>query len=136
MVQTKRRSCVDLPQSYCRWAPGNEVSLISGQEECLTEFHSAGFVPFTGPAYSIGARSSTRSVLIIHRGRSRRWEIVFSQLIEESDSPSSEVASCFTDDLVATKNAAIRWLRNEAIEDVQKGLSGNIIGSPSWVKGR
>lgn len=127
---------MDLPQCYCRWSPANEASLLSGQEECLTDFHSAGFVPFTGPAYSIGARSNTRSVLIIHRGRGRRWEIVFSDLIEEPDSPSSEVASCFTDDLVATKNAAIRWLRSETIEDVLKGLSANIIESPSWAKGR
>lgn len=68
----------------------------------------AGFVAFTGPSGLCGGKSDTRSIVAIHRGQGRKWELVF----RESE---SDIVTTTTTDLGDATDAVLSWLRGKSL---------------------
>lgn len=100
------------------WTPELKSDALSdAQLTCLNAFRNAGFVPFIHRHdVFIGAGNENRTVVIVHRGSGRRWEVVFNKAL-------NEVAACHTVSLSACKDAGIIWLSGRTIEDVVAALS-------------
>jgi hypothetical protein len=80
----------------------------------------AGFMAFTGPGGLCGAKSSFRSVILIHRGRGTKWEMVFRE--HESD-----VVTTMSTDLAKMTATVLSWLRGAALfanEDSLRAKAG------------
>lgn len=62
---------------FQRWIVGTPTKYSPTDESFLRTATDAGFEPFTHVGGLFGAQSDHRAVHIIHRGRGRKWEIIF-----------------------------------------------------------
>ena len=90
------------------WQLGDPTKHPPRDEAFLGALANAGFLPFTGPSGLCGARSETRTVVVVHRGRGIRWEIFF----REND---TDMVTTTTSNLSAATEYVLAWLRGEAL---------------------
>jgi len=68
----------------------------------------AGYVPYTGPAGMFGGKTETRSIVVIHRGRGKKWELIFRE--HEHD-----VVTTMTTDLTKATSSVLAWLNGKPL---------------------
>jgi hypothetical protein len=101
-------SASDLSPGCTAWRIGDATMHPPADRAFLEAVYRSGFLAFTGPSGLCGAKSAFRSVVLVHRGRGTRWEIVFRE--QESD-----VVTTTTTDLAKTTATALSWLRGGAL---------------------
>ena len=99
---------IELSAGCQRWAPGDSTKHPPLDASFLKAVVEAGFVAFTGPSGLCGGKSQTRTVLVIHRGRGVKWEVVF----REND---ADVVTTTTTDLDGMANALVSWLHGGSL---------------------
>jgi len=113
------------------WEPGTPTKFGMADEGFLRKILRSGHVAYTGPIglfggkskQQVGGESHSRSVDVIHRGLSRRWEIC----LDEDD---TSVASEFVDNLEAAAIIAVHWLNGVPKEDAIASLAKLAIQMP------
>ena len=108
-------AAIELSPGCRRWEAGNPTTHPPNDRQFLEAVADAGFVAFTGPSGLCGGKSETRTVLVIHRGRGIKWEIVF----REGD---SDVVTTTTTDLGSMATAIITWLRGGSLSADENSL--------------
>jgi hypothetical protein len=99
-----------------RWEPGDSTSFPPDDVEFLRQIVEGGFVAFTGPSGLFGGKTEGRTVVVIHRGRGRKWEVVFREA--ELDVFITTISG-----LSKAVKSAISWLMNAPIDDVCRELA-------------
>lgn len=96
-----------------RWQLGDPTKHPPEDAEFLEILAKIGFTTFAFPAGLYGAKSETRSVMIIFRGqglgRKKRWELIFQQY-------DKDVLVTVSTDLIADSKFAANWLRGETLK--------------------
>ena len=87
-----------------RWQLGDNTKHPPIDKAFLEAITQAGFIAFTGPSGLCGGKSENRTVVIVHRSRGTKWEVVF----RESD---LDILTTTTTDLGSTTTAVLSWLR-------------------------
>ena len=87
-----------------RWQIGDATKHPPADAAFLEAVVQAGFLAFTGPSGLCGAKSESRSTVVIHRGRGSKLEVVFRE--NETD-----VVTTTTTDLANMTTAVLSWLR-------------------------
>ena len=83
--------------------------------EFLRKMAMAGFATYIGSMGLIGAKAENRYVVVIHRGRGRRWEITLGE--DEIDTYITKLTR-----LPERSKAAIAWLSGETLVKVRQIL--------------
>ena len=63
--------------NFQRWTTGTPTKFPPADESFLQSATDAGFEAFTHDGGLFGGRSAKRAVQMIHRGRGRKWEVIF-----------------------------------------------------------
>jgi hypothetical protein len=100
-------STIELSAGCNRWYKG-DATWHAAQNDFLTALADAGFVAFTGPSGLCGGKSETRSVVVIHRGGGKKWEVVFRE--HETD-----LVTAKTTNLPAVTAFSLMWLHGEPL---------------------
>ena len=90
------------------WALGEPTKNPPNDEFFLEAVVKAGFNAFTHHGGLCGGRSGLRATHVIHRGRGKKWEVIFL----END---SDVLSTTTTDLGNMTTTILLWLRGAAL---------------------
>ena len=90
------------------WNPGDPTTHPPIDATFLEAIAKQGYVPFTGPAGMFGGKSETRSIVVIHRGRGKKWELIF----REQD---HDVVSTMTTDLPKATSSVLAWLNGKPL---------------------
>jgi len=90
------------------WQHGDATKHPPADLAFLDAVSRAGFTAFTGPSGLCGAKSVFRTVVLVHRGRGTKWEVVFRE--HESD-----MITTTTTDLAKTTATILSWLRGAAL---------------------
>ena len=97
------------PSPGClRWTPGSPTKNPPLDRIFLEAVAKAGFLAFTHQGGLCGGQSEHRAVLVIHRGRGTKWEVVF----QEND---SDVVTTTTTDLRSMTTTMLTWLRGGSL---------------------
>jgi hypothetical protein len=99
---------IELSPGCQRWVPGSPTKHPPLDKIFLETVIEAGFLAFTHHGGLCGGQSEHRAVLIIHRGRGTRWEVVF----QESD---LDVVTTTTTDLGNMTTTMLAWLRGRSL---------------------
>lgn len=105
---------------FQRWTQGVPTKYSPADETFLQKAVDAGFDAYTHDGGLFGAKSAHRSVQIIHRGRGRKWEVIF--LERESD-----VVTTMTTDLEQMTSTILSWLSGRSLtakEDSVRAVAG------------
>ena len=98
-----------LTSSGCdRWQAGDPTKHPPLDAEFLSKLLESGFSVFTGPSGLFAGRSESRTVVVIHRGRGVRWEMIF----REND---TDMVTTTTNNLPTATESAVAWLRGGAL---------------------
>ena len=117
-------SHASLPPTGCGWwVLGDTTSNPPEDEVFLGGLAKAGLAPYVGPTGLLGARAEDRSIVVIHRGWGRRWEVTLRE--GEFDSHVAKVTK-----LPERVEAAIAWLRGESLEKVRPLLGSSFPEKP------
>ena len=103
-----------------RWTAGTATRFAPADTLFLKAATNAGFEAFTHVGGLFGARADQRAVQIIHRGRGKRWEIIFV----END---SDVVSTTTTNLEQMTATMLSWLSGRSLtaqEDSVRAVAG------------
>lgn len=103
-----------------RWTLGDPTKNPPDDRLFLEAMVDAGFVAFTHHGGLCGGRSEHRTIVVIHRGRGTKWEVVF----QERD---ADVVTTTTTDLRRMMTTMLTWLRGGALaadEDSLHALAG------------
>ena len=98
----------ELSPNCDRWVPGDPTKNPPKDKLFLEAVVDAGFVAFTHRGGLFGGQSDHRAVVIVHRGRGKKWEVVF----QESD---RDVVTTTTSDLERLTTTILSWLRGGAL---------------------
>jgi hypothetical protein len=102
-----------LPPAGCAWwTDGDATSNPPEDEAFLGALAKAGIATYVGPTGLFGARAEDRSIVVIHRGWGRRWEVTLRD--GEFDRHTGKVIR-----LPERAGAAIAWLRGDSLEKVR-----------------
>jgi hypothetical protein len=93
---------------FQRWSTGTPTKYSPKDESFLSAATDAGFDAFTHVGGLFGAQSDHRAVQIIHRGRGRKWEVIF--LERETD-----VVTTLTTDLEQMTSTILSWLSGRSL---------------------
>jgi hypothetical protein len=99
---------IQLSPNCKHWQIGDATRHPPQDAALLKAVAQAGFVAFTGPSGLCGGKSETRSLVAVHRGLGKEWELVF----REND---SDVVTTTTTDLAEATNAVLSWLRGKTL---------------------
>ncbi|MEZ6100510.1 MAG: hypothetical protein R3E01_16195 [Pirellulaceae bacterium] len=105
---------------FQRWTVGTPTKYSPADETFLRAATDAGFDAFTHDGGLFGAQSSHRSVQIIHRGRGRKWEVIFLER-------DSDVVTTMTTDLEQMTSTILSWLSGRSLtakEDSVRSVAG------------
>ena len=105
----------ELSEGLLPWEIGDPTKHPPVDSGFLETLAKSGFSTYTGPIGICGAKSNTRSVIAIHRGRGKRWELIFRQL-------DKDVVVTMSTDLIADAKFAAKWLRGETLHIAQDSL--------------
>jgi len=98
------------------WSPGDPTSYALHDEAFMTALVNAGYSSFTCPGGLFGAMTDARAVLVIHRGGSRRWELILQEGAED-------VLATFTTDLAGASRVAVSWLRGGRRDEISREIA-------------
>jgi hypothetical protein len=102
-----------VPPAGCVWWRPGSVTINPPEDELfLRKLSEAGFATYVGPLGLVGAKNGTRSIVVIHRGRGRRWEITLRD--DEFDRYVTNSTK-----LPDRALAGIAWLCGEPLEKVR-----------------
>jgi hypothetical protein len=121
-----------LPPTGCSWwRPGDPTRNPPTDELFLRELAEAGFATYIGPIGLMGADTVNRSIIVIHRGMGRRWEVTLRE--DEVERHITKVTA-----LPEQAAAAIAWLGGESLEKVRQLLrhEGNGVAGKSRISNR
>ena len=105
-----------LPPKGCSWwCPGDVTRNPPNDELFLRGLAEAGFATYVGPIGLMGADRANRSIVVIHRGMGRRWEVTLREV--EVDRHITKMTA-----LPEQARAAIAWLGGESLEKVRQLL--------------
>lgn len=90
------------------WQSGNPTKHAPHDTAFLEAVLEAGFSAFTGPGGLFGGEFGNRCVLLIHRGRGVKWEVIFQEY-------NSDVVTTTTSDLKNMTTTMLSWLRGGAL---------------------
>jgi hypothetical protein len=99
---------IELSPECSIWRLGDTTKHPPADRAFLEAACRAGFLAYTGPSGMCGAKSAFRSVVLLHRGRGAKWEVVYRE--RETD-----VITTTTTDLSLTTATALSWLRGGAL---------------------
>jgi len=99
---------IELSPGCQRWTPGSPTKNPPLDGIFLEAAVSAGFLAFTHEGGLCGGQSEHRAVLIIHRGRGTKWEVVF----QEND---LDVVTTTTTDLRNMTSTMLAWLQGRSL---------------------
>lgn len=105
---------------FRRWSVGTPTKYAPADEAFLRAATDAGFEAFTHDGGLFGAQSEHRSVQIIHRGRGRKWEVIFLE-------QGSDVVTTMTTNLEQMTVTILGWLSGKALtakEDSVRAVAG------------
>ena len=105
----------ELSEGLRPWEIGDPTKHPPVDSGFLGTFARSGFLTYTGPIGLCGAKSKTRSVIAIHRGRGKRWELIFRQL-------DRDIVVTVSTNLVADAKYAANWLQGEKLHVAQDSL--------------
>ena len=105
-----------LPRNCTWWKRGDPTLNPPEDQEFLSEM-AKEFATYIGSMGLVGAKTQTRDVIVIHRGRGRRWELTLAE-------NKADVHVTLLTLLPARASAAIAWLRGEPLETVRQLLEG------------
>ena len=105
----------ELPPGCDTWQLGDATSNPPADAEFLESVRRSGFLAFVGPSGLCGAKSETRSAVVIHRGRGTKWEVVFCE-------HDADVVTTTTTDLTSMTPAVLSWLRGGALAADENSL--------------
>jgi len=111
---------IELSPGCQRWAPGSPTKNPPLDRFFLESVVKAGFLAFTHQGGLCGGQSEHRAVLVIHRGRGTKWEVVF----QEND---SDVVTTTTTDLSNMTETMLAWLQGGALsadENSMRAVAG------------
>ncbi len=97
-----------LPQGCERWTLDDPTKNPPNDRLFLEAVLNAGYVAFTHYGGLCGGQSENRAVVVIHRGRGKKWEISF----QEHD---VDVVTTTTTNLPQMTSTAISWLEGVAL---------------------
>ena len=100
---------IQLSPGCTRWQVGDRTQHPPEDATLLKAVTEAGFVAFTGPSGLCGGKSETRSLVAIHRGQGRKWELVFRE--NEAD-----IVTTRTTDLADATDAILTWLCGKMLD--------------------
>lgn len=113
-------AAIELSAGCQRWTSGAATKHPPHDSDFLEAVTAAGFVAFTGPGGLCGGKTENRTVLLIHRGRGVKWEIVF----REHD---ADVVTTTTSNLQRMTSTLLSWLQGTALsadEDSVHAVAG------------
>ena len=105
---------------FQRWTLGMPTKNAPVDEAFLRTAIDAGFDAFTHEGGLFGVQSDHRAVQVIHRGRGRKWEIIF--LERETD-----VVTTTTTNLEQMTSTILSWLSGKSLtaqEDSVQAVAG------------
>ena len=105
---------------FRRWIAGMPTKHPPLDETFLRAAADAGFNAFTHEGGLFGAQSERRSVQIIHRGRGKKWEVVFLER-------DADVVTTMTTDLEKMTSTILSWLSGRSLtakEDSVRAVAG------------
>lgn len=105
---------------FKRWTTGTPSKFPPADESFLQAATDAGFEAFTHVGGLFGAKATHRAVHIIHRGRGRKWEIIFLE-------HDSDVVTTATTDLEQMTITMLSWLLGKSLtakEDSVRAVAG------------
>lgn len=94
--------------NFERWTTGSPTKFPPADESFLQSATDAGFEAFTHDGGLFGAHSAQRAVQIIHRGRGRKWEVIFLE-------HDSDVVKTTTTDLEQMTSTMLSWLSGKSL---------------------
>ncbi len=106
---------IELSHGCEQWKQGDYTRHAPLDANFLEALTSAGFMAFVGPGGLCGGKSSSRTVLAIHRGRGTKWEIVF----REND---SDVVTTMTTHLPGMTPTMLAWLSGKSLTAEENSL--------------
>jgi len=106
---------IELSAGCVRWLPGDNTKHPPIDCTFLETLTHAGFLAFTGPSGLCGGKTEHRTVVLVHRGRGTKWEVVFRE--NETD-----VVTTTTTDLGKTTIAILSWLRGGVLSVDENSL--------------
>ena len=106
---------IELSPGCERWHVGDDTKHPPSDSTFLGALTHAGFIAFTGPSGLCGGKSENRTVVLVHRGRGTKWEVVFRE--NESD-----VVTTTTSDLGKTTVTILSWLRGGVLSVDENSL--------------
>jgi len=105
---------------FQRWIVGTPTKYSPTDESFLRTATDAGFEAFTHVGGLFGAQSDHRAVQIIHRGRGKKWEVIFLE-------QDTDVVTTTTTDLEQMTSTILSWLSGRALtakEDSVRSVAG------------
>ncbi len=105
---------------FQRWTDGMATKYPPADVTFLQAATIVGFEAFTHAGGLFGARAAQRAVQIIHRGRGKKWEIIFVEY-------DSDVLTTTTTDLEQMTTTMLSWLSGKSLtakEDSVRAVAG------------
>lgn len=105
---------------FQRWTAGTATKYPPADVSFLQAATNAGYEAFTHAGGLFGAKAAQRAVQIIHRGRGRKWEVVFVER-------DSDVVTTTTTDLAHMTTTMLSWLSGKSLtakEDSVRAVAG------------
>ena len=103
-----------------RWTAGTATKYAPADALFLQAATNAGFEAFTHTGGLFGARTDQRAVQVIHRGRGKKWEIIFVE-------HDSDVVTTTTTNLEQMTTTMLSWLSGKSLtakEDSVRAVAG------------
>lgn len=103
-----------------RWIVGTPTKYSPADESFLRAATDAGFHAFTHVGGLFGAQFDHRAVQIIHRGRGRKWEVIFLER-------DTDIVTTMTTDLEQMTSTMLCWLSGRSLtakEDSVRAVAG------------
>ncbi|MCA9184328.1 MAG: hypothetical protein R3E01_21190 [Pirellulaceae bacterium] len=103
-----------------RWTSGMPTKYPPADELFLRAATDAGFEAFTHVGGLFGAQAANRAVQIIHRGRGRKWEVIFME-------HDADMVTTTTTDLEQMTITMLSWLSGRSLtakEDSVRAVAG------------
>jgi hypothetical protein len=103
-----------------RWNAGMATRHAPTDTSFLQAATNAGYEAFTHSGGLFGAQAGHRAVQIIHRGRGRKWEVIFVE-------HDSDVLTTTSTDLPQMTPTILSWLSGKALtakEDSVRAVAG------------
>ncbi len=99
---------IELSPGCERWHVGDPTKNPPNDRLFLEAILNAGSLPYTHYGGLLGGCSGPRAVVVVHRGRGEKWEVIF----QEND---SDLVTTTMTDLTRMTNTMLAWLRGGSL---------------------